>query len=90
MAADCGGREMHLVLTPGKRLGFHKSSNGTQLELLVRFGDRVDSVVGSTVKINSCRTCGAVPATLARTSVRIYNILTVLSGISRALPSDVT
>ena len=60
------------------------------MELLVRFGDRVDSIVGSTVKINSCRTRGAVPATLTRTSMRIHNILTVLFEISKALPSDVT
>ena len=39
------------------------------MELLVRFGDRVDSIVGSTVKINSCRTSRAVPATLTRTSM---------------------
>ena len=69
MAADCRCCKVHLVLTPGKKLGLHKNSNGSKLELLVRFRDRVDSVVGSTVKINSCRTRGAVPTTLARTSI---------------------
>ena len=70
MAADCGGREVHLVLTPGKSLAFKKVQMVRScLELLVWFGDRVDSIVGSTVKINSCRTRGAVPATLTRTSM---------------------